>query len=225
MNPDLYPEILKSTKPLAIDRVARYQYTHELLIDKVKQSLASFPEDYAITQEYMWFAQRLWGALQRYTSSALQKEVDATYLYYLAKGLKDVPMRLVARSLGLKISPIEVIMEKIMAPVLMNVVSKGTIVASDEEQLILDYTGDISVIQGYIDLSKMDIGDTIEVKLYVKIKPDGDYKLYKTETYIAPLSEELLYVLPRLSGYGLRVTIRQIAGSFKSFDYLFAKSP
>lgn len=224
MNPDVYSTLLQTTKQLARERVAQYQFEHEFLIDRVKDVLARFPNEVAITQEYMWYAQHLKKLLGRYSSAALQKEVDAIYLFYIVRGLKDIPLRLIAHSLGLKVSPPDVIAEKVMAPILMSVIARGTLVADGTEQTILTYTGDIAMIQGYIDLSSMSVGDSVTIRLYVKIKPDGEFKLYKEENYAAPSKEELVYVLPRLSGYGIKITLQQTYGSYKSFDYLFIKS-
>jgi hypothetical protein len=100
----------------------------------------------------------------------------------------------------------------------------GTVTTDGTEQVVVEYTGSISSISGYIDLSNMVDGDSITIKAYVRIKETGDYVLYRLETYSNKQTEPALYVMPRLSGYAFKVTIQQTAGTtFKSFDYLFIK--
>jgi hypothetical protein len=172
---------------------------------------------------YRAYAEELWKLKKTYSSSALQTKVDALYLYYLATGLDDFLLRLVAQALGLNVSTIEDIVEKTLSPIVLKVIKQGTILTDGSEQPIVEYVGSITTISGYIDLSNMDLGDTIIIRAYTKIRPDGDYVLYKPETFNDKQTEPALYVMPRLSGYAFKVTIQQTEGIFKNFDYLFVK--
>jgi hypothetical protein len=222
MSGEIYSTLLPELKKLAIDKVASYQATHEHLIATVKQILQDSPEA-PLLHEYMWYAEKLWKLTQTYKSNALQLQADALYLWHLARGRNDITLRMVARALGIKISALEEILERVAVPALIKVISKGSTLSSTQETVILEYTGQISTISGYIDLSNMDSDDQIIVRAYVKLKEDGDYKLYRPETFIGKQTEPALYILPRVSGYAYKVTIQQTAGTPKNLDYLFIK--
>jgi len=104
----------------------------------------------------------------------------------------------------------------------LSTVAQGTVTADGTEQTIIEYTGKAS-LSGYIDLSNMEDGDTVTVRLYVKIKGEGDYRLYHAETFNGRQEEPALYILPKVTGIAYKVTIQQTRGSYKSFDYLFVK--
>jgi hypothetical protein len=105
----------------------------------------------------------------------------------------------------------------------LSIVAQGTVTADGTEQTIIEYTGKAS-LSGYIDLSNMQSGDTVTVRVYVKIRRDGDYKLYQAETFSNKQDEPALYILPKATGYAYKVTIQQTSGVYKSFDYLFIKT-
>jgi hypothetical protein len=220
---DIYAQQLLAVKDMALEKVAGYQATHEYLISIVKLATSKFGAEGQLVQEYMWYAEKLWKLIQTYKSNALQKEADALYLWYLARGRSDLALRAVANALGIKISSLEDIAESTLTPALIKVVKKDTIVTDGSEQTLLEYIGNISTIAGYIDMSNMSADDTVIVRSYVKIKEGGEYVLYHPETFIGEQTEPALYTLPRLSGFAFKITIQQTGGTFKNFDYLFVK--
>jgi hypothetical protein len=220
---DIYAQQLEAVKPLALPAVAGYQATHEHLISVVKGVLAALGTEQSLLQEYMWYAEKLWKYTQQYGGDALQRQADALYLWYLARGRNDVALRAVAQSLGVKISPLEEIVERVLAPALISVVAKGTLTADGTEQALLEYSGRISTIAGYVDLGNMEEGDVVVIRIYVRVTEDSDFRLYRSETFEGRQVEGALYVLPRLSGLAMRVTLQQTAGTFKTFGYLFVK--
>lgn len=223
MNPSVYATVLEKTKPLALPKVAGYQVTHEYIISLVKSALQNYPSEIAIMQEYMWYAEKMWKISQKYKSTALQNEADALFLYYLARGRNENALRTIALAFNIKISSSDIIFERIGVPALLSIIGKGTILTDGTEQTILTYVG-LAIIQGYIDLSNMTEGDEVTIRIYVKIKETGDYKLYAPETYYGKQPAPAIYVTPKLSGYAFKVTIQQTQGTYKSFDYLFTKS-
>jgi hypothetical protein len=222
MDGDIYARTLQKLKPLAREGEATYQAEFDRLLAIVKRVLEGSTEFYN-AQAYMWYAEKLWSLTQRFSGPALQKEADALYLWHLARGRDDIALRAIAKALGVNISPLETIIENVMAPLLLSILAQGTITADGTEQTVVEYTGKISQISGYIDLSNMEDGDAVTVKLYVKIKPDGGYKLYHAETFNDKQEEPALYILPKVTGIAYKVTIQQTKGTYKSFDYLFIK--
>ena len=105
---------------------------------------------------------------------------------------------------------------------MLSVVAKGSIVTDGTEQTLVEYVG-MATISGWIDLSNMKAGDVVRIRIYTKVKEDGDYVLYDMATYTDEQFKPALHFLPRLTGYAYKVTIEQTAGTFKSFDYLFVR--
>jgi len=114
LEPDTYAVYLTQVKDMARDKFLRYQAVHEYLIKIVKDVVSKHPDETARQHAYMWFAQGLWYCTQRYSDTALQREADSLYIYYLCLGLKDEALREVASRLGVKISPISYIVEKVI---------------------------------------------------------------------------------------------------------------
>jgi hypothetical protein len=113
MKGDIYKIQLEAVKDSALRRVAAYQSMHEQLIATVKRIVAESPEPFLV-QEYMWFAEKMLKLTQTYGDNALQREADALYLWYLARGRDDYALREVAKSLGINISPIDDILGRIL---------------------------------------------------------------------------------------------------------------
>lgn len=81
--------------------------------------------------------------------------------------------------------------------------------------------GAVSRVQGYVDLSNLASGDTLVIKLYAKVRTDGSFLCYNEEAYYGVQSLPLVYITEKPETHGLKVTIQQIAGICKKFDYEF----
>lgn len=219
---DVYAEQLSATKPLALPKVASYMATHEHLISVVKSVVGRFGTEASRTQEYMWYAEKLEKIARTYRDKALQVQADSLYLWYVLRGMNDVVLRSIAQALGIKISPMGEIIDRVLSPLLLKILAEGSITADGSEQTILEYHG-LAMISGYIDLSSMDEEDEVIVRAYTIIERGGEFKLYRSETFIGRQAEPALYVLPRLSAHGFKVTIQQTKGSYKTLKYLFVK--
>ncbi len=99
---------------------------------------------------------------------------------------------------------------------------EGVLVADGTEQVLVEAVGLLN-LEGYVDLSAMAEGDTVVLKRYVKIQEGGEYKLHASETYTGVQAEPLIR-FPFIAGYyGIKVTLQQTSGTFKSFPYQFIK--
>jgi len=105
---------------------------------------------------------------------------------------------------------------------LIKVVSEGYMYADGTEQTLLDI-GQGALITGYVDLSEMQKGDIVVLRMYVKVRSDADYKLYAVQTYKDVQSEPIVCILPRYTAYGTRFTLQQTSGSFKRYRYIFTQ--
>ena len=92
-----------------------------------------------------------------------------------------------------------------------------------EQNLVLDeISGNPQrYLEGYVDLSNMASGDTIVIRQYMKIKETGSYVKYAEETFSGAQSLPMLYIVTKPAKYGLKITLQQTAGTYRSFDYQF----
>ena len=117
MEPDVYARYLTAVKPLALRKFAEYQVVHEELIRMVKEVLAKYPEESAKQHAYMWFAQGVWYCKQHYNSKALEKEVNALFVYWYMLGLREEPMREICARLGISLPDWETILDPLAMPI------------------------------------------------------------------------------------------------------------
>ena len=76
-------------------------------------------------------------------------------------------------------------------------------------------------LEGYVDLTPMQSGDTIVIRQYIKIASTGDYVKYAEESYSGAQSPPLLYVVTKVGRYGIKVTAQQTAGTNRTLTYQF----
>ncbi len=76
-------------------------------------------------------------------------------------------------------------------------------------------------IEGMVDLTPLVSGDTIVVRVYMSIETPVIYAKYAEETYSGPVSPSLLFICTKAAKYGLKITIKQTAGSYRTFNYQF----
>jgi len=107
VDPVTYARILSQVKDLAYQDFSEYQPIHEEIIRIVKGTLENYPTEYPLTHGYVWYAQGIWYAVNKFGGQTRQKMADATFLYWYKMGLKEAPMREIAAKLGVEISPWE----------------------------------------------------------------------------------------------------------------------
>ena len=86
---------------------------------------------------------------------------------------------------------------------------------------ILEVSAGAKRISGYIDMSKMEAGDTVVLAFYAKVKDGGEFCKYHEETYSGVQTSPLLQIKEVLASQGAKLTMQQTAGVSKSFDYEF----
>jgi len=106
--------------------------------------------------------------------------------------------------------------------ILPDVLAEGTVIADGSEQDILKVEStECFQVEGYIDLSPLEEGDTVIIRYYIKIKSGGEFGKYAEETYTGVQSSPILYIGKKVAKYGIKITLQQTSGEFKSFDYQF----
>jgi hypothetical protein len=101
---------------------------------------------------------------------------------------------------------------------------EGTVTMDGTEQnIVLD---EISgnpprYLEGYIDLTPMAAEDSVTIRQYMKIAATGTYVKYWEETYTGAQPIPLLYVVTKPASYGIKITMQQTAGTYRTFTYQF----
>ena len=73
---------------------------------------------------------------------------------------------------------------------------------------------------GYIDLTNMTSTDTVEIRVYIIAKTSGgSYIQYYLATYSGVQSNPLLYIPSLPSDIGFKLTLKQVSGVGRSYDY------
>lgn len=71
----------------------------------------------------------------------------------------------------------------------------------------------------YIDLTNMTSTDTVEIRVSVIVKAAGSHVLYYLGTYSGAQSNPLVYIAPLPSDISWRLTLKQTAGSARTYDW------
>jgi len=104
-------------------------------------------------------------------------------------------------------------------------IAEGSITADGTIQTILEVAGTGSPIKiyGWIDLTPMDLGDEVIIQGYTKLKPDGNWVRHINEIFNDAQQIPAIYFIEKTVSYGLKVTLQQTKGTYRTFDYLFFK--
>lgn len=74
---------------------------------------------------------------------------------------------------------------------------------------------------GYIDVTNMTTGDTVEVRVYTIVKTAGSYILYSLTTLVDAQTLNLYHIPSFPSDIGFKVTLKQTVGTARTYDWKF----
>lgn len=104
----------------------------------------------------------------------------------------------------------------------LSALKSGNFTADDTEQTLLEFM-DIGRVVGYVDLGNMQAGDIIIIRQYMKIIDGGNYRKYAEETYTGLQSPPILYITPKETDFAIKITLQQVAGSYRTYPYNFLR--
>lgn len=107
-------------------------------------------------------------------------------------------------------------MPALETPVEQSIAMDGT-----EKVLVEKTDNKFGFLDGYVDLTPMQAGDTIVVRESMQIKSGGSYVKYAEETYNDVQSIPLLHVTTKPARYQIKVTAQQTAGTNRTLDVEF----
>ena len=101
---------------------------------------------------------------------------------------------------------------------------EGSSVMDGTEKVLVEKTDDkAGLVEGMINLTPMQVGDTVVVREYMQVLSTGAYAKYAEETYSGAQTIPLLQVMTRISTHDIKVTIQQTAGTNRTFEYSFVR--
>jgi len=99
---------------------------------------------------------------------------------------------------------------------------EASIVMTGLEVVLVEKTDDkIGVLDGYVDLSTMEAGDTIVIRQFMQVKAAGAYVKYAEESYDGVQTIPLLHVVTKTAKDKIKVTAEQTGGTNRTLDVQF----
>jgi len=95
----------------------------------------------------------------------------------------------------------------------------GSLLMTGVEQTIKEILTTVSKLHCFVDLTPMLAADTVVVRQYIKIKAAGAFAKYAEETYNNVQTLPMLYIVTKPANHGIRITIQQTAGTYRTFDW------
>lgn len=97
-----------------------------------------------------------------------------------------------------------------------------SIVMDGTEKTLVEKTDDKQgILEGYVDLTPMQAGDTIVIRQSMKVKAAGAYAKFAEETYTNVQTIPLLYIVTKATKTAVKVTAQQTAGTNRTLDVQF----
>lgn len=90
------------------------------------------------------------------------------------------------------------------------------------EQVIFEST-ELGEYNGWIFLNTMISGDTIIIRVYVKDVETDEYRKWLEDAYSGALACPALRMEPTVGKVGLKVTLHQTQGSYKTVTHMWFK--
>ncbi len=151
--PDHWYFVVEATQDIAAERMMYYQADYEVVYRNVKAVLARYPTEAFRTQEYMWYALKLYHCLRVYKSKALVKCANAATISFAVLGLNVNALYEIANSLGVKPDPLDVIAGGLgilvgRPKVVNRAVGPVTVTNTQPETVLTIYEEDIVYVEG-----------------------------------------------------------------------------
>lgn len=86
------------------------------------------------------------------------------------------------------------------------------------EHVLTTQTGN-KFYTAYVDLTNMQSGDTVEIRVSVIVKTAGNHILYWMGSYSGAQSNPLVYIAPLPSDISWKLTIKQVSGTSRDYDW------
>jgi len=106
-------------------------------------------------------------------------------------------------------------------PAFETYVETSVVMDGTEKTLVEKADDKMGMLDGYVDLTPMQAGDTIVIRQSMKVKAAGAYVKYAEETYSGAQTIPLLHVVTKTAKTSIKVTAEQTAGTNRTLDVQF----
>jgi len=100
------------------------------------------------------------------------------------------------------------------------VLAEGVLTADGTVQTLVEAEG-LGLYYGLVSLDKMEEGDKVVIETWGRVIEGGEWRRYASMVYGGEQKNPLLVWMPVLCRWGFKVTLQQIAGVYKTFEYGF----
>ena len=97
-------------------------------------------------------------------------------------------------------------------------VKEGSVTADGTEQTLFETTS-AGVYEGWIDVSNLQSGDQVVLRLYVKPYSGSDWKKVDEVSVSGPHDKPAVPLARIAVIYGFKVTLQQTAGTYRTFSF------
>lgn len=103
----------------------------------------------------------------------------------------------------------------------MTVYENSTLMDGSEQQLVATEIAAAHLLNGLVDLSSLLGGDTVTVREYISIVTPVSYAKYAEKEISGPLDLSILSLATKPSKYGVKVTLQQSSGTYRTIPWQF----
>jgi len=100
------------------------------------------------------------------------------------------------------------------------VLAEDVLTADGTVQTLVEAEG-LGLYYGLLSLDKMDMADKVVVETWVRVVSGGAWRRYARMEYAGRQDDPCLVWFPVLARYGFKVTLEQVAGVYKTYEYGF----
>jgi len=100
------------------------------------------------------------------------------------------------------------------------VLAEDVLAADGTVQTLVEAEG-LGLYYGLLSLDKMDWGDEVVVETWVRVVSGGEWRRYARMEYAGLQDDPALVWFPVLARHGFKVTLQQVAGVYRTFEYGF----
>jgi len=111
------------------------------------------------------------------------------------------------------------IVEAITVPV-PEVLAEDVLLADGTVQTLVEAEG-LGLYYGLVSLHEMEMADKVVIETWCRVIEGGEWRRYVRMVYGGVQDDPLLVWIPVFCRYGFKVTLQQIAGVYKTFEYGF----
>lgn len=96
----------------------------------------------------------------------------------------------------------------------MTPLKKGNLAADGTEQTLVEYKG-VGRVSGYVSLGAMQAGDEVRIRQHMLV--NEVFEKYADEKYSDEQDTPVIYITPKETDKGLKVTLQQTAGVLRKY--------